>query len=183
VNTELLTFNLDDVKKDVEENNSNKKNKALWEAYQIAAEGHDLAHFKNVLASHEAAMAKDIEEREQKEQEKKEKKEKAEKRKSTAATGSEDVDMEDAEGTAPSAKKAKGSKKRKKDDESDGENDKVRSGTIVCPAITNQLTACKDSKDQAQVDNQDAQGRICCEAQEGDQVKEEGERRGRGRSA
>lgn len=149
VNTELLTFDLNDVKKDVADNNSNKKNKALWEAYQIAAEGHDLAHFKQVLASHEAAMAEDIEQREQKEQEKKEKKEKAEKRKSTAAVGSEDVEMEDAEGTAPSAKKAKASKKRKKDDESDGENDKVRPKSVVSLAITNQLTACKDTKDQA----------------------------------
>jgi hypothetical protein len=55
--------------------------------------------------------------------------------------------MEDAEGTTPSAKKAKASKKRKKADESDGENDKVNLNPTVCPAITNQLTARKDSKD------------------------------------
>jgi hypothetical protein len=127
VNTELLAFDLEDVKKDVDSGNQAKKNKALWEAYQIAAEGHDLAHFKQVLASHEAAMQEDQEQREQKEQDKKEKAEKSAKRKSTAAVDSEDVDMEDAgdDATAPSAKKAKATKKRKKSDESDGETEKV----------------------------------------------------------
>jgi hypothetical protein len=114
------------VKKDVEAGKQGKKNKALWEAYQVAAEGHDLAHFKTVLANHEAAMQLDVEQREQKEAEKKEKAEKSAKRKSIAAVESDDVDMEDADGTtAPSAKKAKATKKRKKSDESDGENDKV----------------------------------------------------------
>jgi hypothetical protein len=127
VNTELLHFDIEDVKKDVETGKQGKKTKALWEAYQTAAEGHDLAHFKQVLANHEAAMQQDLEQREQKEQDKKEKAEKSTKRKSTAAVGSDDVDMEDAgeDATAPSAKKAKATKKRKKDDESDGENDKV----------------------------------------------------------
>ncbi|KAL5121240.1 hypothetical protein ACEQ8H_000708 [Pleosporales sp. CAS-2024a] len=125
VNTDLLTFNLEDVKKDVAENNSSKKNKALWQAWKIAAEGHDLAHFKHLLASHEAAMAEDIEQREQKEQEKKEKAERAAKRKSAAAATSEDAEMEDGDdATAPSAKKPKASKKRKKGEESDGENEK-----------------------------------------------------------
>ncbi|KNG46483.1 pwwp domain-containing protein [Stemphylium lycopersici] len=124
VNTDLLPFDLDEVKKDVETGNQAKKNKALWEAYQIAAEGHDLAHFKDMLSAHESAMQEDIEQREQKEQQKKDKAEKAAKRKSTAADSSEDVDMEDAGEAAPSAKKAKATKKRKKDDESDGESGK-----------------------------------------------------------
>ncbi|KAH7076495.1 hypothetical protein BKA63DRAFT_564884 [Paraphoma chrysanthemicola] len=126
VNTELLTFDLEDVKKDVESGNQNKKNKALWEAYQIAAEGHDLAHFKEVLQAHETAMAVDAEQRELKEIEKKEKAEKSAKRKSVAAADSDDVEMEDAgdDATATGTKKAKGTKKRKKTDESDGENEK-----------------------------------------------------------
>lgn len=127
MNTELLNFDLEEVKKDVEANNQGKKNKNLWEAYQVAAEGHDLAYFKSLLTSHEEAMQQDAEQREQKEQEKKEKKEKKEKatkRKSIAATESEDVDMEDA-GEDGAPKKAKASKKRKKSDESDGENEKV----------------------------------------------------------
>ena len=147
MNTELLDFDLEDVKKDVETGKQGKKNKALWDAYQVAAEGHDLAHFKQVLANHEAAMQQDLEQREQKEQEKKEKAEKSAKRKSTAAADSEDVDMEDAgdDTTAPSAKKAKATKKRKKDDGSDGENEKVRAPSIVCFAITDPLTAYKDT--------------------------------------
>lgn len=175
VNTDLLTFNLEDVKKDVEEGNSNKKNKALWEAWQIAAEGHDLAHFKQVLASHEAAMAEDTQQKEQKELEKKEKAEKSAKRKSAAAAGSDDVEMADGDdATAPSAKKAKATKKRKKGEESDGENDKVCQSTTARFVITNPPTARKDAQDEAEVDNQDAQGCICSEAQERDQVEEEG---------
>lgn len=124
VNTDLLPFDLEEVKKDVETGNQGKRNKALWEAYQIAAKGHDLAYFKEMLSAHETAMQEDLEQKEQKEQQKKEKAEKAAKRKSTAADKSEDADMEDAD-AAPSAKKAKGTKKRKKDDESDGESEKV----------------------------------------------------------
>ncbi|KAF2132709.1 hypothetical protein P153DRAFT_382328 [Dothidotthia symphoricarpi CBS 119687] len=124
VNTELLTFDIEEVKKDVESGNQAKKNKALWQAYQTAAEGHDLEHFKQMLSAHEAAMAEDIAQQETKEQEKKEK---AAKRKSQPAGESDDVDMEDAgDDAAPSAKKgkAKATKKRKKDEESDGENEK-----------------------------------------------------------
>jgi|TARA_R110002003_G_scaffold589_7_gene20602 hypothetical protein len=151
VNTELLTFDLEEVKKDVEAGNQAKKNKALWEAYQIAAEGHDLAHFKEVLQAHETAMAVDAEQRELKEQEKKEKAEKSAKRKSVAAADSDDVEMEEAgdDATAASTKKAKGSKKRKKTDESDGENEKVRLIHVQCFTTTNPLTACKDSQDEA----------------------------------
>ncbi|KAJ4372414.1 hypothetical protein N0V83_004188 [Neocucurbitaria cava] len=122
VNTELLTFDIDEVKKDVESGNQAKKNKALKEAYEIAAEGHDLAYFKQMLVAHEQALQEDAEQREQKELQKKEKAEKAAKRKSIAA---EDVEMGDAgDDAAPSAKKANSSKKRKKADESEGDNDK-----------------------------------------------------------
>jgi len=164
------------VKKDVEAGKQGKKNKALWDAYQVAAEGHDLAHFKTVLANHEAAMLQDVEQREQKEAEKKEKAEKSAKRKSTAAVDSEDVEMEDADGaTAPSAKKAKATKKRKKGDESDGENDKVCTLGLRRFRPLTQLTACKDSQDDSQAHHKE-QGCICSEAKEG---QEEGQRRGR----
>jgi len=127
VNTELLDFDMEDVKKEIETGKQGKKSKALWEAYQVAAEGHDLNHFKQLLAAHESAMQEEIAKLEEKERLKKEKAEKASKRKSVAAAGSEDVDMEDAgENATPSAKK-KATKKRKKSDESDGEidNDKT----------------------------------------------------------
>jgi len=130
VNTDLLPFDLDEVKKDVESGNQAKKNKALWDAYQIAAEGHELAWFKEMLSAHESAMAEDIEQREQKEAQKKEKAEKSAKRKSTAVDESEDVEMEDADGATPSTKK-KATKKRKKTDETEDENDKVRSKCLI----------------------------------------------------
>ncbi|CBX95630.1 hypothetical protein IAQ61_004455 [Plenodomus lingam] len=123
VNTELLDFDIEEVKKDVESGKQGKKNKALWEAYQVAAEGHDLNHFKQLLDAHESALQEETAKLEEKEQLKKEKAEKATKRKSTAAAGSEDVEMEDAgDGATPSTKK-KSTKKRKKTDESDGENE------------------------------------------------------------
>jgi hypothetical protein len=122
VNTEMFPFDIEEVKKDVESGNQGKKSKQLWEAYQIAAEGHDLAHFKDMLAAHESAMQEDVE---QKEQKKKEKAEKSAKRKSTAPDDSEDVEMGEAGDDATPAKKAKVSKKRKKDDQSDGETEKV----------------------------------------------------------
>ncbi|CAN9113994.1 unnamed protein product [Alternaria alternata] len=121
VNTDLLTFDIEEVKKDVDSGNQGKKNKQLWEAYQVAAKGYDLAHFKEMLSAHESAMQED---QEQKDQKKQAKAEKAAKRKSTAPD-SEDVEMGDADETAPSAKKAKATKKRKKGDESDGENEKA----------------------------------------------------------
>lgn len=116
-----MNFDIEDVKKDVESGNQTKKNKALWQAYQTAAEGHDLEYFKQMLSAHEAALAEDLAQQETKEQEKKEK---AAKRKSQPAAESEDVDMEDAPASTKKTK-AKATKKRKKDDESDGENEKV----------------------------------------------------------
>lgn len=114
------------MKKEVADGNNTKKKKALWDAYLIAAEQHDLAYFKEMLQKHEAALQEETTKLEQDEAEKQEKKEKAAKRKSIA-TADEDVEMEDAadDGTV-SAKKAKVSKKRKKETDSDGEPDKVR---------------------------------------------------------
>jgi hypothetical protein len=134
VNSDLLPYNEDDVKKEVESGNSTKKNKALWEAYVIASEGHDLDFFKDVLAKHDQAMQEDALAKEAKAEEKAKKADKATKRKSTAGDVSDDVDMEDAgDETAPSAKKAKASKKRKKEDDSDGEPEKVMSSLIRRP--------------------------------------------------
>lgn len=101
-------------------------------AYKVAAEGHDLQYFKNLLADHQRAIQQEIEEREaaaaekaaqkaQKEAAKKEEKDKKKKRKSVAAE-SEDVEMADAD---DGDKKPKSAKKRKKDAESDAEGEKV----------------------------------------------------------
>lgn len=119
VNTELQPLHLEEVKKVVASGSDSKKSKALWNAYTIAAEGHDLDYFKELLSSHEQAMQADVEEKEAAAEAKQNKKAK---RKSTAVEEPEDVDMEDAdEVAASSAKKPKATKKRKKDAESEGE--------------------------------------------------------------
>lgn len=105
--------------------NVSEKNKAkgLIAAYKVAAEGHDLQYFKTLLADHQAALQKEIEEAEAAEAAKAAAKaEKAKKSKRKSKGAETDVEMEDADGT----KKAKATKKRKKDTETDAEADKVR---------------------------------------------------------
>lgn len=106
--------------------NVSEKNKAkgLIAAYKVAAEGHDLQYFKNLLADHQAALQQEIEEAEAQEAAKAAAKaEKAKKNKRKSKGADIDVEMEDAD----DSKKAKSTKKRKKDAETDGEADKVRS--------------------------------------------------------
>jgi hypothetical protein len=124
VNTELQPFDLETVKQEVEAGNTKKLKKPLWEAYEIAAEGHDLDYFKDILSKHEKAMQEDAEEKAAAEAKKQAKKEKATKRKSTAADESDDVEMEDVGEDGEGAAKKKPSKKRKKDADSDGETEK-----------------------------------------------------------
>ncbi|KAB8237984.1 PWWP domain protein [Aspergillus alliaceus] len=98
------------------------KSKLLLAAYAVAADGHDLKHFKSLLADHQRAMEQEEEEREAqaaaKAAAKAEKDAKKNKRKSMEVIDDEDVDMEDAD---EEAKKPKSSKKRKKDTEADAE--------------------------------------------------------------
>jgi hypothetical protein len=106
--------------KEISEKN---KAKTLIGAYKVAAEGHDLKHFKDLLSDHQAAVQQEIEEEEREEEEKaKAKAEKAAKKNKRKSKGAEtDVEMEDADEAKPS----KATKKRKKD-EADAEEDKVR---------------------------------------------------------
>jgi hypothetical protein len=99
----------------------------LWSAFEVAAEGHDLRWFKDLLDEHEnqrkAAEEASIAAEEARlaaEEEKKAKKEKKQKLKATDEDG--DVGMG---GAGDSSEKKKPSKKRKKED---GETDtpKVR---------------------------------------------------------
>ncbi|KAL3704710.1 hypothetical protein TMatcc_008382 [Talaromyces marneffei ATCC 18224] len=103
------------------------KQKQLIAAYKVAAEGHDLEYFKNLLADHQRAIQQEAEEREaaaaekaalkaQKEAAKEEKK----KKRTSVAAETEDVEMADAD---EGDKKAK-TKKRKKDAASDVEDEK-----------------------------------------------------------
>lgn len=117
-NTDLTPLNPEECK-DVTEKG---KSKALIAAYQVAAENHDLQHFKEILAEHENALQAEAEKREQREAEKAAKAERK-KRKSdaaavVAAAADEDVDMEGADEVT---ERKKSSKKRKKEPESDDE--------------------------------------------------------------
>lgn len=123
VNTELAPLDLDDIKAAVEKDDQGKKTKSLWEAWKVAAEGHDLEHFKKMLSEHEKALQADREEKAEAEAKKEAKKDKTRRK---SGIQDEDVEMEDADADASGDKKAKaGSKKRKKDDDSDGEAPKV----------------------------------------------------------
>jgi hypothetical protein len=101
------------------------KSKQLLAAYAVAAEGHDLQYFKELLADHQRALQQELEEQEAqqaaKEAAKAERAAKKNKRKSMDIVDDlEDIDMEDAD----EPKKPKSSKKRKKDAETDGEAEK-----------------------------------------------------------
>ena len=98
------------------------KTKTLIEAYKVAAEGHDLAYFKEMLADHMHAMQEDNEARAEREAKKANKA----KRKSVAepavveADDGMEIDEEVGETTKPK------NKKRKKSLDSDGGEEKVR---------------------------------------------------------
>lgn len=100
------------------------KSKSLLEAYAIAAEGHSLNYFKNMLAEHQEAMVEDAERRAEREAKKAQKA----KRKSDAAAAADtsddmDVDEEEEEGKPKP-------KKRKKSIGSDGAEEKVRDSSV-----------------------------------------------------
>jgi hypothetical protein len=91
-----------------------KKAKKLWEAYEIAAESHDLQYFKDMLNEHDKRLQEEQErllEEEEQRQAKKEKKAKAKE----VVDDDGDVDMADSD--APPKKKS--SNKRKKEADED----------------------------------------------------------------
>ena len=106
---------------EVKEFSEKGKTKSLIGAYHVAAEGHPLSYFKDMLLDHQKAMQEDQELREQREAAKAAKAGKK-KRKSDAADN--DVDMDDANADEEVETK-KSSKKRKKDIESEGDEEKV----------------------------------------------------------
>jgi hypothetical protein len=122
-NTDLTPVSPEDCK-DVPQKG---KSKQLLEAYKVAAEGHDLLHFKKTLDEHYNAMQQDLEAKEAKEAEKAAKAERK-KRKSEVKADTEDVGMEDVD--ADSAPK-KSSKKRKKELEEDDDEDEKASSSAV----------------------------------------------------
>lgn len=108
------------------------KSKSLLNAYAVAGEGHDLQHFKVILADHEHALQQELEAREAKEAAKAEKQAKKNKRKSMDVVQDEDVDMDDVE--EEEVKKPKSSKKRKKSVDAD-ESAKVRYQNVVVRSL------------------------------------------------
>jgi hypothetical protein len=56
VNTELADLDMDELKEIVAKNDPGKKTKALWNAYVVASENHDLEYFKQMLKDHEDRM-------------------------------------------------------------------------------------------------------------------------------
>ncbi|WEW58451.1 hypothetical protein PRK78_003919 [Emydomyces testavorans] len=111
-NTELSPLNPEDCKNASEKS----KTKGLFAAYQVAAEGHDLQYFKDMLADHQRALQEDEQTREAQAKAKQDKK----KRKSADVV----EEPEDEEMAVDGAEKPKSAKKRKKDVESEGESDK-----------------------------------------------------------
>jgi len=108
VNTDLAPLDLDELKGIVERGEQGKKTKALWSAYEIAAEGHDLDHFKQMLKEHELHIMEEAQRAEEAEELKVAKKEKKSKK-----VVDEDGDITMAEADDVTEKK-KVSKKRKK---------------------------------------------------------------------
>ena len=121
-NTDLSPLAVDQVK-DVAEKG---KSKSLIGAYNVAAEGHPLSYFKEMLSDHQKAIQEDQEIREAREAAKAAK---AEKKKRKSEIAEEDVEMEDVDDEDGETKKS--SKKRKKDLESEGDEEKV-STSVHC---------------------------------------------------
>ncbi len=122
VNTALEPLDVEKIKNATPE----KKSKQLAEAYEIAAQGHDLQYFQDMLEDHKKALNAELEDEVDEDEVKKPAKEKG-KRKSKAEVDEDgDVVMQDdGDANEDGDKKSKPSKKRKKDVDSEGEALKV----------------------------------------------------------
>jgi hypothetical protein len=138
VNTEIRDLDMDELKGMVARNEQGKRTKQLWNAFEVAAEEHDLDYFKKMLVEHEKRVIMEQQELEEKEAKKEEKEAKKASRKSLPAA-TEDVEMEDATSdAAPKKKKAPAKRKASalKEGESEGEALKVRTALIIsCLAV------------------------------------------------
>ena len=156
-NTELTPITPEDCK-DVQEKG---KSKLLIQAYSIAAEGHDLAWFKEMLREHQAAMDEDAAARAEKEAKKANKS----KRKSmdVTATAAKDEDADEMDVDEEDGESKPKSKKRKKSLDSDGAEEKVWSSTPPKLAIVLFNLAREDSEDRHQAQSQPPEdsSRIC----------------------
>ncbi|KAF2403731.1 hypothetical protein EJ06DRAFT_290840 [Trichodelitschia bisporula] len=114
VNTELSPLDMDTLKEIVSTDGHHaKKNRQLAEAYEVAAENHDLEYFKKMLRDHEERTREEREEKLKAEELKLEAK--PSKKKSGKVSSPEDVEMDDVSGDADETEAKPKSKKRKKD--------------------------------------------------------------------
>lgn len=115
------------------------KSQLLLEAYRIAAEGHDLQYFKDLLQDHEKALEEEREEAEREEAEKaKAKAEKAEKKTKRKSKAAEPEVETKAAAETP---KAKAPTKKRKKDETEAEADKVGSPIVLVDDTMRQFRA------------------------------------------
>ncbi|RMZ79226.1 hypothetical protein DV737_g3476, partial [Chaetothyriales sp. CBS 132003] len=144
-NTDLTELNPEDCK-DVTEKG---KNKSLIEAYKIAAEGHDLQHFKELLIDHAKFLEQEEALKAEKEAEKAQKAAKK-KRKSEAKAQDDDADARDADADDADAA-PKSAKKRKKAAETDDEEPEK-----VTAAEDEDMADAADAEPEAPVDPEEA---------------------------
>jgi hypothetical protein len=139
VNTDLRTITPEDCKKTlVEHEKKPLQPKTLWQAFEVAAEGHDLPYFKEMLSEHDRQYQEALKELEEEERKQ------ADKAEAAARKKEEDVEMADADGEA----KPKKEKKRKAPkDEELGEDGKVSlSISRPCLSSTNIFQPLKTPK-------------------------------------
>lgn len=121
VNTDLVPLDIQDIKDEVAKGERGKRTVALWSAYEIAAEEHDLDHFKEILKKHEEQLVQELQAKAERDAKKAEKDAKKEAKKSKADADG-DVEMEDAEDGGAKKKKTP-SKKRKEPASGDAEDE------------------------------------------------------------
>jgi hypothetical protein len=114
VNTDLQPLDMDEVKDIVARGDQGKKAKKLWEAYQVAAEVHELQYFQDILDEHERIQQEEQALLLAKEEEKQAKKQKKSKAKE-AVDADGDVDMADSD--APPKKKPTNKRKKTSDED------------------------------------------------------------------
>lgn len=106
-----MPLDIQEIKDEVSKGERGKKSILLWNAYEIAAEEHDLDYFKGILKTHEEQLVQELQEKAERDAKKAEKEAKKDAKKNkTDADG--DVDMEGADGGSTKKKKAP-TKKRK----------------------------------------------------------------------
>jgi hypothetical protein len=117
VNTDLQRLDIDEIKDIVDRGDQGKRSKNLWEAYGIAAENHELQHFRDMLNEHDKLLQEEQELLLAKEEEKQEKQAKREKKSKAKAAVDADGDVDMADSDAPPKKKPTNKRKKASDED------------------------------------------------------------------